>query len=152
MEVFMSKRTPAAKSRQLRSRKSPEIETTGINTDISPLKESDPKKSPFNPETLDRTVIAIPLLRDLEQERSGKKEPKLHAIIIDLNLEFPGGRNKARQYVKEKLAAVLDGLRDKEKPEEGIESKPGFTEHGIDESADLREVRGRGYQHAGAGG
>lgn len=135
----MSKRKPADKPRQMRSRKSPEVETTGVNTDVSPLKESNPKKSPFNPETLDRTVIAIPLLRDLEQERLGVKEPKLHSVIIDLNLEFPGGRDNARQYVEKKLREVLDGLGDKRRHEEDIKHKTGLSEGGTEKSGDIEQ-------------
>ena len=53
-------------------------------------------EEPFTPEVLDRTVIAVPLLKDIEREPD---EP--HDIIIDLNLDFPGGRQAARNRVKE---------------------------------------------------
>ena len=67
------------------------------NTKDSPeLPDSDPEKKPFLPEILDRTVIAIPLLRELEN--AGQK---LIPVIIDLNLEFRGGRNAARQRLSE---------------------------------------------------
>ena len=132
----MTRRPPAAKSRQRRPRK-PSIGISGTRSAASPLKQSNPRKSPFNPETLDRTVIAIPLLRDLAQEEAEKKKkknrgkkPKVHAIIIDLNLEFPGGRNKARQYVEKKLEEVLSGLGAKRQPEESIRRKSGVTEFG----------------------
>jgi len=65
------------------------------------LPQSDPEKKPFVPEDLDRTVIAIPLLKKLkeEQETGAGLRPELHKIIIDLNLEFPGGRQEARDWV-----------------------------------------------------
>jgi hypothetical protein len=58
------------------------------------LPESDPTEKPFTPETLDRTVIAIPLLDEI------KKNPdKIQGIVIDVNLEYPGGREKARENI-----------------------------------------------------
>ena len=132
----MSKRRPAAgKSPAARKRAAPprgavRAETPDIRTDESPLKESNPKKTPFNPETLDGTVIAIPLLRDLEEERRGTKPPEPHAVIIDLNLLFPGGRNRARQYVEKKIEEVLAGLGGARDPKEGIRDKSGVTQHG----------------------
>jgi serine protease AprX len=74
----------------------------------APLSESDPKKQPFTPESLDSTVIAIPLLRDLEKEKLGQAPVKPHAIIIDLNLTFPGGRDAARRYVTDKINEILE--------------------------------------------
>src|SRR5215204_2785353 len=59
------------------------------------LPESDPTHKPFTPETLDRTIIAIPLLDKIEKD--GPDE--LQDIIIDVNLEYPGGREKAREII-----------------------------------------------------
>ena len=55
--------------------------------------QSDPTKKPFTPETLDRTVIAIPLLNKIEKD--GLRKPQ--NVIIDINLEYPDGREKARE-------------------------------------------------------
>jgi subtilisin family serine protease len=52
----------------------------------------------FLPRTLDRSVIAIPLLRDLVDEDATKRVTA-HHVVIDLHLEFPGGREKARDRV-----------------------------------------------------
>ena len=65
--------------------------TTPDATDLPELPASDPKKKPFEPENLDRTVIAIPLLKILEKEEQDRAEdpklgPKAHKVIIDLNL------------------------------------------------------------------
>jgi serine protease AprX len=61
----------------------------------------------FTPDVLDKTVIAIPLLDILKKEeeaiKAGIDMPKRHPIIIDLNLEFPGGRQKAREEVLKNL-------------------------------------------------
>ena len=77
------------------------------NNDKGKLEQSNPKQSPFVPENLDRTVIAIPLLKDLKAEDEGTEEPKSHAVIIDLNLEFPGGRNGAREWVKQAARELI---------------------------------------------
>ncbi|MGZ8842692.1 MAG: S8 family peptidase [Pyrinomonadaceae bacterium] len=74
--------------------------------DAGKLPKSDPNKSGFVPEALDRTVIAIPLLRDLKREDDDPTLAIPHDVIIDLNLEFPGdtnfpaGRAGARDWVK----------------------------------------------------
>ena len=95
--------------------------------DESPLKDSNPKKTPFNPETLDRTVIAVPLLRDLEKERANGKAYEIHSVIIDLHLRFPGGRDDARKYVEAKIEEVLKGLGKRRNQKEGLTHKGGST-------------------------
>lgn len=120
-----------AKSRTTKSGKNPATNRLGRQ---SPLPHSDAKKPHFTPETLDRTVIAIPLLRELAKE--GRKHGKLRAIIIDLNLEFPGGRNQARVYVTKKLEELIQRLRKKRDPKERIVTKIGTTPNGPDESAE----------------
>jgi serine protease AprX len=69
-----------------------------------PLPESDPERRPFLPETLDKTVIAIPLLEKIRAaEKRAAEDPAAMQepidIIIDLNLEYPGGRAAARERV-----------------------------------------------------
>ncbi|MGI8707528.1 MAG: hypothetical protein ACR2LG_04945 [Actinomycetota bacterium] len=54
------------------------------------------RRAGFLPDVLDSSVIAFPLMERM------KKEPKrLHHIVIDLNLNFPGGREEARARVTE---------------------------------------------------
>jgi serine protease AprX len=73
------------------------------------LQASDPEKKPFDPEVLDRTVIAIPLLRDLAENPD-----KIYDVIIDLNLGYHGGRQAAEDRVKELLhEAVAKGGKKK---------------------------------------
>ena len=57
------------------------------------LAGTDSSQKGFVPEVLDRTVIAIPLLRDF------KTKPDPHDIAIDLNLDYKGGLAKAREKV-----------------------------------------------------
>ena len=57
------------------------------------MPQSDPMKKPFTPEVLDRTVIAVPLLDKIKKDGETKVQP----IIIDLNLDYHGGREAARE-------------------------------------------------------
>jgi serine protease AprX len=61
--------------------------------------EPDRPGQPFDPLVLDKTVIAIPLLEKLRQEDIGKAERAIYRIIIDLNLEYPDGRDRAREWI-----------------------------------------------------
>jgi serine protease AprX len=76
------------------------------------LTESDPQEKPFTPKVLDRTAIAIPLLEELIKEEAAlKKKPgtqrKRYPVIIDLHLEFPGGRVVARERVKTLVRQII---------------------------------------------
>jgi serine protease AprX len=64
--------------------------------------QSDPTEKPFTPETLDRTVIAIPLLDRINEEGVDA----IQNIIIDVNLEYPGGRTRAREVVWQWIDAL----------------------------------------------
>ncbi|HEU5238776.1 MAG TPA: hypothetical protein VFU37_16715 [Pyrinomonadaceae bacterium] len=48
----------------------------------------------FKPEILDSSVIAIPLF-----EMIRKDENEIRSVIIDLNLDYPGGRDAARDWI-----------------------------------------------------
>ncbi|AMJ65656.1 S8 family peptidase [Hymenobacter sp. PAMC 26628] len=78
----------------------------------SPQKK--PEKKLFDPANLAQTVIAVPLLQQIAAQRPaspGRKRgappaaPRPLAVIIDLNLEYPGGRAEALKWV---LAALDD--------------------------------------------
>ncbi len=80
--------------------------------------ESDPTHPGFLPESLDKSIIAIPLLDQLDKDeetraKAGKDEsspPDRYHVIIDLNLAHAGNRDGARVRVLELLAVI-----DKEK-------------------------------------
>ena len=61
----------------------------------SSLPESNPEEKPFMPDTLDRTVIALPLL---ELMRAASPND-LFNIIVDVNLEYVDGRAGARRLL-----------------------------------------------------
>jgi serine protease AprX len=71
------------------------------------LDQSRPQEKPFLPKALDRTVIAIPLLNILKAEDKSDKPPKPHKVIIDVNLEYPGGRDAARAWVVQKINQLV---------------------------------------------
>ncbi len=66
---------------------------------------------PFDPAKLARSTIALPLLELLHAEdervRAGGETRALHKVIIDLNLEFRGGRDAARREVLTLIAQVV---------------------------------------------
>ena len=83
---------------------------------------SDTGDRSFTPDVLDKTVIAVPLLEILKKEDETAAEEKDHGrpaqappIIIDLNLEFAGGRKEAR---KEVLKPHPSSHRKRQRPDE----------------------------------
>jgi hypothetical protein len=80
-----------------------------------------PRKPQFVPETLDATVIAIPLLNDLKDEQEKLKAdpglaPKIFPVIIDLNLEYPGGRAEAAKWVADNAQDLIQTLGKNQDP------------------------------------
>ncbi|MEO6914853.1 MAG: S8 family peptidase [Chitinophagaceae bacterium] len=83
----------------------------------SPLPETESSKGSFTPEVLDKTIIAIPLLRNIKEEddeiikcqKEGTDIPpaKYYDVIIDINLNYKGGREKARILLKEMVEQVI---------------------------------------------
>ncbi len=61
---------------------------------------------PFDPQILDRSVIAIPLLKDIAAD-----ETKVRPVIIDLNLDYPAGRDVASAWVIAAVEKAKSGLR-----------------------------------------
>lgn len=104
----------------------------------STLPESQPDDYNFTPEVLDKTAIAIPLLRELKKEKEQRaaiekqiKEPEqgketptlppllLYEVIIDLNLRYTGGKAKAgkkREEAGKKVRQLIADLK-KNRPE-----------------------------------
>jgi serine protease AprX len=50
------------------------------------------------PEILDRSVIAIPLLEKIRED-----ENEIRSVIIDLNLDYPGGRDAAKDWIENNI-------------------------------------------------
>jgi serine protease AprX len=90
----------------------PDVPSEAPSADEIPaveLPKSNPNERGFTPQVLDRTVIAIPLLKILEEEEKKKKEDqKPIPVIIDLNLEHHHGRAGARAVVWKIVAEAIE--------------------------------------------
>ena len=64
--------------------------------------QGNPDRKPFSPFNMENTVIALPLLEKIQ--RDGPNTPQ--DIIIDVHLEYPGGRMKAKEWVLQKIATI----------------------------------------------
>ncbi len=53
------------------------------------------RRRKFNPRQLDKSLIALPLLKEMKK----KRPPEFIDVIIDVNLSWPDGRNKAREEI-----------------------------------------------------
>ncbi len=72
----------------------------------------------FDPRVLDRTVIARPLLE--RARRTG--DDAIFDVVIDLNLNFPGGRDRARERVRDLVSAAM-AATGAEQPEIGVDDR-----------------------------
>ncbi len=110
----------------------------------------DTGERPFTPDVLDKTVIAVPLLDILakeEQEAQQKKttsdQPQRHPVIIDLNLEFPGGRKRAGDEVKKLIRQAIANVNAQPEPPRIDEKKSALSQQylfGEMEAAVIREL------------
>ena len=88
-----------------RRRAGPKRRTAKHDVDVSP---SEPRGTKgFLPIVLDQTVIAIPLLKQLEE----KPENEPVDVIIDINLNFEGGREAARTRIHQMVEALRHSRR-----------------------------------------
>ena len=72
----------------------------GKKKEPSPIKKDKPS---FNPRVLDKTTIALPLLQTIRDIEQGKRPDDPIPVILDVNLEFRPGREKAQ---KELIATI----------------------------------------------
>jgi serine protease AprX len=77
-----------------------------------------PSAKTFDPRVLDRTVIARPLLEALARDG----DAALFDIVIDTNLNFPGGRTRARERIRD-LAVAAMAATDGRQPGAGINER-----------------------------
>jgi hypothetical protein len=72
----------------------------------------------FDPETLDRTVLAVPLIHELEREdEAGEGKP--HALVIEINLEHPQPRDATRKNAIKLIEEAIDAEQ-ADRAEQGI--------------------------------
>jgi len=84
---------------------------------------ADPVAKTFDPSVLDRTVIARPLLDALE--KGG--DAALYDVVVDLNLNFPGGRPRARERIRDLAVAAMATMASTESTE-GAPAGAGINE------------------------
>lgn len=70
---------------------------------------------------LDRTVIALPLLDQMNAEEQRRRQgettpPQVYRVIISLNQNFPKGRDTARRWVIEAIRAIIGSPKDEPNP------------------------------------
>jgi subtilisin family serine protease len=107
-----------------------------------PDKERDPRKKPFTPDVLDKTVIAIPLLDILAKDEKQKKRAPI-PIIIDINLEYREGQGAARDRIRQEVAQAIAQFRSSAKVRQGInEAKSELSEQYFFASLEARVIRG----------
>ena len=89
---------------------------------MSELPGADPQESrEFTPEQLDRTVLAVPLIKTLRDERRKLEadpdlEPAKFPIVADINLEYAKDRRQTREEAEKLIeAAIAECGRDKER-------------------------------------
>src|SRR5436305_5460950 len=56
----------------------------------------------FDPRILDRSVIAIPLLEDID-----KDDNEVRAVIIDVNIDYDQGRDAGRTWIREAIKNAI---------------------------------------------
>jgi hypothetical protein len=59
----------------------------------------------FDPRILDRSVIAIPLLEEIRND-----ENQVRSVIIDANLDYPGGRESARSRIRQEIEDAISTI------------------------------------------
>jgi len=59
----------------------------------------------FTPESLDRTVLALPLLRALKADPA-----RSHPVVVEVNLDFPKSRRVTRELAKKLIRTAMDGM------------------------------------------
>jgi hypothetical protein len=96
--------------------------------ETAPMPPSEPdqpadSRRAFDPQELDKTVIALPLLAKLEEERHGLAPPKVWSIVIDINLEHPSGRETAMAETRRLVEEALVQRRRAEETEEALEEQ-----------------------------
>ena len=56
----------------------------------------------FDPRILDRSVIAIPLLEQINTD-----DNEIRSVIIDVNLDYDEGRDQGRKWIREAISKAV---------------------------------------------
>ncbi len=92
---------------------------------VAATSQSGEDEKVFDRRNLDRTIIAIPLLAKMEYAETHPESEQVFDIIIDVNLEYSGGRTKARETLRQ----WINELTSSEGDRQGIdESKSKYSQ------------------------
>jgi serine protease AprX len=69
----------------------------------------------FNPDNLIRSVISVPMLRQIEAD-----DQELESVLIEINVNFALGREKARQRIVDLVSKAIAEAGDPNEPLQGI--------------------------------
>ena len=87
----------------------------------------------FEPDILDTSVVAVPLLRDFRREADRRAAdpalpPEVHPVIFDVNLAYRGGARAALAAVEELIEAVI-GAADERADQRVDRAKTDASDH-----------------------
>ena len=118
-------------------RRTPPVKASEPGTTTTQMRQSDPTKKPFTPEVLDRTVIAVPLLDKIKKDGEEKVQP----IIIDVNLDYHGGRDQAREQVRKLVTEIIAELGLDPKQQNVNDSKSKLSQQYVFAALEGRAIR-----------
>jgi serine protease AprX len=70
----------------------------------APSQSAPERERAFTPDVLETTVIALPLLNQLQAENG---TAQVYDIVVDVNRDFPGGREKAQTRIKDLIEDLV---------------------------------------------
>ena len=71
----------------------------------------------FDPRILDRSVIAIPLLEQINRD-----DNEVHSVIIDVNIDYDEGREEGRKWIRDAVERAKAKVAPKDQ-EQGVRDK-----------------------------
>lgn len=90
-------------------------------------RSASPASERFDPRDLDRSVIALPLLFKIKKDRWSS----LQEVIIDLHLEYPGGREEARRLIYSWIEEIAGKISADPESQGLYETKSNFSQQYI---------------------
>jgi serine protease AprX len=94
-------RARKASSRKRSTKSAPE---DGARAASSASSQSAERVPAFTPDVLETTVIALPLLNEL---KAANGTARVYDIIVDVNRDFPGGREKAQARIRDLIKELV---------------------------------------------
>src|SRR5262245_41410307 len=102
----------------------------------------------FDPRILDRSVIAIPLLEEIN-----KDDNEVHSVIIDVNLDYHEGREAGRKWIREAIKNAIAKIAPDDEKQGVREKKTDLSNQYIFARLSgkvIREVVRLDVEHAGS--